>query len=229
MSRKETIKKFLQSDDTYSTVIATIMIDNYGPEWLNWEQETINMELEDDFGIKSEGYLRDKMQAVSLLLTTNQFYMDFQSFVIICNVFSGTPATWSTFDPATVDECAWGVIEAAFLDAPEKGKFSDQFSEEPKIYVGERLDAEGWGRTPPILSFAIRRKDVEEAAVSTFSDDPVMFNAFWDKNEQEIKELDAMVRERMSELYRQLQQVPLLNGSLQQLQQSKFNKVFSQP
>ena len=102
------LKSFLASDETYATILFLIVMDKYGTECLEWAPETIRMEVEDDFGVKLPKQSLDKLMAAITVITTNFFYQDPVRFVELCNIFSGDDAEPNEFDPADVDEIAWG-------------------------------------------------------------------------------------------------------------------------
>ena len=216
MSRsKDSKRKLLQSRDTYATPLVVILMDTYGPESLQWDAETIRMELQSDFNLQLARGILDRLMAGIAILTSDRFFKLTPDFIMLCNVLSGSTFDPTTFDPADAEECAWGISEAMLLNPPEE---DDPFSPEICRYIGVVLDQEGIMVPPDVLKIAVR----PEAAnmQGDFADDPVMFNAIFDMERSKTDEINAIIREGVQALLRQLSSLVLENGTTEQLIQS---------
>ena len=100
--------QFLRQEDTFSTCVLAIVIDNFGTESLSWEPGTLNQELLATLGVEATDLLSDKLQAANTLLTTNLFHVSLESFNTMVQVFSFQEADFRNFVPAEMDEIAWG-------------------------------------------------------------------------------------------------------------------------
>jgi hypothetical protein len=216
MSRsKDSKRKLLQSRDTYATPLVVILMDTYGPESLQWDAETIRMELQSDFNLQLARGILDRLMAGIAILTSDRFFKLTPDFIMLCNVLSGSTFDPTTFDPADAEECAWGISEAMLLNPPEE---DDPFSPEICRYIGVVLDQEGIMVPPDVLKIAVRP---EAANVQgDFADDPVMFNAIFDMERSKTDEINAIIREGVQALLRQLSSLVLENGTTEQLIQS---------
>lgn len=199
------VKDRLTNKDTYATVLLAIVIDNYGTEAFEWTPETIRRELEEDFGVTIPPIVIDKIMAGILIMTTNLFFEDVWYFIHICNVLSGTEFDPDEYDPADSYEMAWGITEALQLYSPDADE--EPFSDKIRWYMGAVLDYEGIDDPPDVLRLALREKpkvDVHEV----LSSNPEAYAAFLDKRTKDRNGIEGMLRERLKELFEQLQTTP---------------------
>ena len=64
------------------TGLMLVVIDEYGTEALDWDPETIKMELEDDFHVELSSSTLDKICVGAQLLTTKKFYKSLPDLII---------------------------------------------------------------------------------------------------------------------------------------------------
>jgi hypothetical protein len=136
-------------ENTPAFILHAICLAKYGTVCLDWEPETLWLEIYEDFRIDVEESNKDKIQASIALIKTNAFYEDFQAFEAIGKSFNGQSPDFEYMTPLTPEECAWAVKEAFLIDnTPE------EFSLEVKAYVREVLREHGMFTAPPELSFS---------------------------------------------------------------------------
>jgi len=136
-------------ENTTAFILHTICLNKYGIECLDWEPETLWLEIYEDFHIDVEESNKDKIQASITLVKTNVFYEDFQAFEGIGKAFNGQDPDFVYITPLTPEECAWTVKEASLIDSTP-----EEFSLEIKAYVREVLREHGCIIAPPELSFS---------------------------------------------------------------------------
>jgi len=226
-----TVRNFLVSEETYATVLLTILIDHYGLEkqsedettFVEWHPETLKDEIEKDFGVELPQLNFDKIMAGILVLTTNMFFKNVQAFIHICNVFSGSELTPYEFDPADPLECAWGMSEVLLLTPPDDDD-PEPFSDEVRAYIGKALEEYGFITAPDILGIALDA-DWTDQVTYNFSDDPEMFSAIYKTQDDKTQEVNATIQENLIELLGQLRSLPIRNGTVEGLGEQIFNQL----
>ena len=224
-----TKQDWLQDPTTYATCIMAILTDTFGTAFIEWDPITVGAEIKRQFGIEPEQLLQDKIQAGSALITSNLFHLALEAFSAVCSALSFAPVVSETFLPPDLEDCLWGITEAQLLEG--KDFKETPFSHSVSRYVGFLLAEQGISQPPPALHFA----EYPEGEVSLLNEeiteeDPVMFKAFWDRQQDMKTGLETENTDKLAELFRQLTELPLRYGSkeglsdltqsLQQLQQA---------
>lgn len=208
------LRAMLTSEDTFATVLFLLVMDVYGPEALEWHPETIRMQLEQDFGLQLPKENLDKIMSAITIVTTNFFFKDVSRFIELCNILSGDDFEPETFDPASVEEILWGVIEAMLLYPPEEHEPEDtEFCPEIRGYIEEVLKIEGVIHPPDVLRLG---GDRAGEVLADFADEPEMAEAFWQSSKDRNTEMLAMVRDNLRAMAMQLKLLPLEQGSTEE-------------
>jgi hypothetical protein len=214
------IQEVWSNPESFTTTLLVVFLDRYGTEGLKWDPATIAMEVEDDFGVSLSQEIFDRLIAGIQLLTTNDFYVSLPTFITLCNVLSGDTYNPNLWDPADSLEIAWGITEAILLSPPEAGE-DEPFSDEIRAYIGFTLDQEGIMNPPDLLRLAIRSSQVMLQA--DYSDDPTMFGAIYEAEQQKTDEINQIIRKRLATLSDQLVRLPLRTGDARDVIRNLFN------
>lgn len=206
-------KKYLESELTKATVLISILIDNYSVEVLDWEIQTILMELEDTFGAKLPDLNRDKIEALRISMRTDQFFSDWLMFNNTCQALSGEKVVSSTFDPATPEQMAWGIVEISLLYGKEN---MPQFSEDIRKFMGVVLNDNGIIKPVDVLKLAIMPD------ISTDNLDADVVQAVYAKQDQEAEFILEYIKTNLTILFEQLNSAPLSKRD-----SDSWNKYFS--
>jgi hypothetical protein len=206
----EKIQKILLSDNTFASTLIILLADAFGSlEFLNWEPETVGLEVADRFGVTLTENNMDKIQALSTVLTTNLFYTDVDTFIHVCNSLGGEGADFETFDPAEIDEIAWTLTEVLLNDPQEKDS-PVPFTPEIKEYIKLQATHEGFMRLPAML------ENVSEALPNTYEGaadlGAEMLTVSMNRQADKVAEIENDVKKRMAELFNQIQNLPLHNA-----------------
>lgn len=204
--QKEHLKKLLQNEDSFATSLLAICLDLYGTKIFEWEPESLWLELAEDTGVVLPRVNKDKIQALITALTTDLFYTSVEAFNHICNVLSGSEASFDYWDVLTPEEILWGIYEVSLNDSDEENKLL-KFSDEIKIYIGEVLKDSGIVDPPDVLKIGQILNPYE--GLDQFSDDPELFNAIFDKQEKEKRDLIIYLINRLYDLLKELNSLPL--------------------
>lgn len=79
-------KNLFMHHDAHPLLLAAVLLQKFGPEWLNWEPETLWLEIKDDFKQSSISvHNRNKIQAVKTLHLVRSPWEAWEVFVPICH------------------------------------------------------------------------------------------------------------------------------------------------
>ena len=224
---------FAGTVDPFVTTLVILLTDLYTNketgeiEWLNWDIETIKMELEDDLRIKIKPRIIDKIAVGQLLMTTDLFYKTAPDFIHFCNVMNDDNEMPGVWNPADSYEIAWAVAEATLLEPPEKG-LPDAFSPEVLGYIKIVLKQANILSAPDSLSF-IKPDELSGPAIGQLSDDMVLYKAAYDEAQEGTDMLNEYVNMRTTELLDQLSQITVRKGNLKQVVDQAKAQIEPQP
>lgn len=210
MQRVEKINAVLRNPESFATSLLAICVDEYGTDVFSWDPETLWLELASEFVVPSR-LNKDKIQALILAHTTDLPFTSVETFIITANVLNGFESGFDVLDIVTADEALWCVYEIMLNHvADSDGEVDDapEFSDEVRAFLAVTLHNDGILEPPDVLKIA------DMAAVpSAAADDPVMFNAAWDRSRAESADLMAGLSGRIRDLARELDELPLRNRS----------------
>lgn len=152
------IKDLLNDPETPATVLNILLVDNYGAQCYNWELETIYLSLIEDFKLTHlNSFIRDKIGAIITLNTSERFYQQWEVFEDVCKAFNHEMIHFEDLTPLSVEELAWGLVEAKLNDET----FS-KLSGDVMAYCQTVLKSEGVSNTPDFLTDIISYKSYNE-------------------------------------------------------------------
>jgi hypothetical protein len=219
--RNETFASLLLDEEAIATPLLVGLLDEFGTEMLDWEPETLRLEIKNEWKVTPPQVNFDKIWALVTVLTTNSFYDSFEGFTHICNALSNTEASFDVYDPADVTEMAWAIAECTLLDPPDptgKDK-SYQFNTEIIAYMQARLNTESFSKPPLILAKHLPENDGSAKIDSALADDGIDYNAYWDSQQRKRMAVDRWVGSRMLNLIQTLVGLPLQNADKEALAQ----------
>ena len=202
-----TVSDALSAPDLFATSAMAIMMDNFGADFLNWEQETIEMEVRGLCSNPDED-LFDKIAAATTVLTTNTPHLDTLTFNNVTQVFNFEAIHPQSFIPADLEDVLWGCSEMRLLEGPEDYN-SLGFSGEIREFVGQLLVQNGITTPPSVLDFATISEDMIMSRDDTLGADSIMFSAYWDSQRANVKDMEEFVVRRTNKLMNQIIQLPL--------------------
>jgi hypothetical protein len=197
----KTINKYLENELTKATVLISILIDNYGNEVLDWEIQTILLELKDDFNVTLPDINRDKIEALRISMRTDQFFNDWLMFNNTCQALAGEKVVSDTFDPATPEQLAWGIVEIGLLYGKEN---IPMFSEDIRKFIGVILTDNGIIKPVDVLKLAIMPTD---ALLDNL--DPDVVQAVYSRQDQEAEFILEYIKTNLKMLFDQLNNAPI--------------------
>jgi hypothetical protein len=208
--RKTRYRDAWTGEATYATALLLLTVDTYGTEAFEWDFKTLKMEIEEDFDLELPQANFDRLMVAINLMTTDDFYQSLPDFIAWCNILDGDRYDPRVFDPADAEEIAWGITEALLIEPPDD---EEPFTEEIRAYIGAALDQEGIINPPDILRLALRdNPDLFATVEGEFSDDPEMFGAIYQFENDKTQAINQYVKQRLKQLSEQLEQLPLNSG-----------------
>ena len=112
-------KLLLLNPDLAATGLLIIVMDRLGSDVLQWDPETISLELSQELGVELPPANFNKLMAAIELVTSDVFYTSLPDFIRLCNVLYNGTLSALAFDPADAAEIAWGITEALLIWPPE--------------------------------------------------------------------------------------------------------------
>lgn len=186
----------LSSKNTFATVVHAIIRDKYGEEPYWWDPLTVALELKADFTVDPEPEVMNRWSAMQVLMTGDAFFTRIDAFFAVCNAFSSGDPFFGAFDPVTVEEAAWAIVEA--------GMNRDMLPFSPSIrkYCRIILEQDGYGKDnypgvfKPMFSEENSLKDIKKGLVS----------------EENGNALNAYLQDNVTELADQFDSIPDLKN-----------------
>lgn len=175
---------------TFATTLVFALIRAYGPEFLNWDPCTLEMEIQHDFNVRVPRVQMAQILALSGILTSDRFYQDVQTFDQVVNALSCADGEEEQDIPA-VEDVLWAVTEAGLSDPDHVGQFSDGI----RRYCGVVLADEGFVRAPMGMSFAI----MAQHPVAS-SDDPSGYSDAYTARDSQVKEVEQWLSQQINKL-----------------------------
>jgi hypothetical protein len=159
------VKTLLESSAALGVLLSEVMDAKYGEEWLEWDPLTIALELGDDFGADPSTESMDRLCAMQIVRTSDEFFTRPDAFIGICNTLSAGSPAFEVMDPPTAPEVAWALAEVAMA------RPSAVMSQAVREFVEASMREAGFAGSamPPIVREALGpdpdADDVAEAAV----------------------------------------------------------------
>ena len=212
LAPKAVQRALLLSEESFATPLFLLVMDQYGPEAMQWSPETIRLELEQDFHLKLPKATLDKIMAAISIVTTNVFYKDVTRFIELCNILSGDDFQPDEFEPADAEEMLIAITEALLLWPPDDDPEDTEFSPEIREYIRQVLGQQGILKPFDVLRLAFSKDEASKVDVE-YADDPEMYSAIYETQQNKTDELKLVYLENMSALTQQLQLRPLQEGT----------------
>jgi len=209
--KKAEVARWWSDRETFGTALLALAIDEYGTELLDFEPETIRLQVKNDFSIDIPQVNMDKLMAMITCMTTNLFYTSVEACTQITNALNGQTADFQVWDPPTAAESAWAITEVTLNNPPKsKVNFANQFSPDVRRYFGVICEQEGILNPPDVLRIAELDERMQNSD-ETFADDPSMYEGFYQLGQSKSEDVTDYVKGRLKILMSQLNDLPLQN------------------
>lgn len=189
-------------EEAFATTILGVLLKVYGQDLLNWDGQTIQLEVKDDFDLEMPRRVYDRLQALMMAMTSNQVFQDVPVFDEAVSALAGKGLGYEQ-DAPPVEDVAWAVTEILLNDPAPVGRPPNHpWAPDIRKYVRAVLDDEGMPIAPKTLDFAGGRQvPVEEEG------DPQYYAGVYGVQAERAAEIDTWVEERVGMLLNQLASV----------------------
>lgn len=205
-TRISKLRDILENEDTFATTLLAICVDAFGTEFFEYDPETTWLGLAEIYGAELPRANKDKIQAMTLVYTTDIPLISVEAFNFVCNVLSGSEANFKHWDPLSPEEAIWGIYEMLLHIGIDRDKNEEppEFGHEVRRYLGIILFNDGIFDPPDILRIA---EMPDRSNLDQWTDEPVIFNAVWDKAQTEKRALLEFLAARLEEMMSELNDV----------------------
>ena len=207
----ESVAEKLRDPALFCSSVLLLLIDNFGAEVVNWEPESIHMEVEDVFKVEGTRLLADKINASTALLASDLYHKSLEAFTSINSVFNFKTVSSVDFNYNSTDDIMWGLTEARLLEGPEifdKAGFSHDIAG----YTANLLSSEGLTKPPRIMSFAEYDPNELDRRGIVLSGDAAAAEVYWSRQEEARGKLEEMALTTLKSLIDEVRGLPLKNG-----------------
>jgi len=198
-------REMWENPEADATVLNAMVLAKYGEEALEWDPVTIQMEIQDDFGVTPAREAMDKICAMQIVMATGDFFGRVDAFRNIVNTIANGQPFFQTFTPLQAEEIAIALATV--------GMNRDMLPFAPAVQELVRLSLKGDGYSeeefPPIFSSVFDRKPSDKKVRSQVMD------ILWRKEselptagENNIANIDNMLRRRIVICLKQLDSLP---------------------
>lgn len=145
-------KAALRDEDTGAYPCLLAMDALLGPLWMQWEPETLWLELDHE-GVDVPVSNREQIMAGRALITTGVFWYDAIAFEKTCIAFNNEESLHVGMEDAPVAYISWAVDEAQQIHRHYEQEETLEFDREPAQYIAIQLYREGFAITPDNLKW----------------------------------------------------------------------------
>jgi len=129
------------------SVLGDVLSAKYNQTWLEWEGATLWQTITSDFQTEIHPVVKEKIQAVKLLMLTDDFWKAWDVFAVVVKAFNSLIPNFTMAEECSPGEMAWAVEEANSIR-------QEPFSDEVILYVRAMCQTQGLIIFPEQLSFA---------------------------------------------------------------------------
>lgn len=215
-------KQMWLSESLSMTTIIALIIDEYGPEALNWDPQTVVMEVETDIGHELSEIMDLKIGcAMNVMVNPDSFYKSLPDFITICNIASDDISSINLWNPADAYEITATVAEVRFLNPPEQ--LDNPFGPDIVGYIELVLREEGVTVPPKCLNF-VSRANLAVKDLGTVEGDPQIFAAAYQESQEASASLQEYEDNTLKKVLQELSQIEFEHGSMENLWRKKNAK-----
>lgn len=100
-----TSQNFFQHPDTHPVLLDLVLLRKYGPEWMEWEVETLDLRISSDFKVSISDLNMHKVQAMKTLHFIDTYWEEWHVFCWVTMALNGVPPDFKVMQVPTVAQC----------------------------------------------------------------------------------------------------------------------------
>ena len=201
-------REMWENPEADATVLNAMVLSKYGEEALDWDPLTIQMEIQDDFGVTPASEVMDKICAMQIVMGTGDFFRRVDAFRNVVNTIASGQPFFQTFTPLQAEEIAIALATV--------GMNRDMLPFAPSVQELVRISLMGDGYSeeefPPIFSCVFDRKPSDAKVRGQLSD---LLGRKGQElptaAENNIANIDSLIRRRIVICLKQLDSLPGLS------------------
>lgn len=148
LASSEPILRFFAYHDAHPVAIVMVLLEKFGPQWFDWEADTLRSEVFATFNTSSiSEHNWQKIQAARTAMMTYGPWREWQIFEKVVQAFNNNVPRFDIAQPCTLSQLMAGVD---ILNSLRREKFEDEIAG----YVAACALEEGVFYLPPPLDFA---------------------------------------------------------------------------
>lgn len=195
---------------TYGVVLLGIAVRAFGLECLDWEPETLKLELTDQFHVTPNSTVMNQLNAIITMLKSDLWEKDPVVFNNVAQALDDGAVSMQGFIPASPSEIAWALTEYTLVDRPESmdppsESIENKLSEDVKAYIGFILKNSGV-RPNGIFAFL---KDKYDFDYTAWAEDPILTQAMYTMTEGNYQEVEDFLHHNLQQASKQLADLAL--------------------
>lgn len=157
--------------DAHPLLLDALLLQKYGPLWLDWEPETIWSEINDDFKQDVSVHNRNKIQAVKLCHLVDSPWTDWDVFVVTVQAFNNNIPDFRTLQRPTIAQILNAVEIMDKIKSEDEVKFSEEvmkfiaacFLDDGVVYLPPPInEAQPWASRPRYRCSKCGKIDVDD-------------------------------------------------------------------
>lgn len=117
--------------DAHPLLLDALLLDRYGPLWLDWEPETIWSEISDDFKQAVSVHNRNKIQAIKLCHLVDTPWTNWEVFVLVAQAFNNNVPNFRLLQRPTIAQ----ILNTLFIMNKIRGKDEVSLSDEVVRFI----------------------------------------------------------------------------------------------
>lgn len=179
-----------------SSLLLVLFVDAVGVEGLNWEPGTVKEAIEKEFSVKIPRNNYNKLMAAISIATSDAYWKDLPSFIILTNALYSGKFDPRIFDAATTVEIAVGLVESVLIYPIDVAR---EMSVGIINYIEKTLDLE-WMIIPPTVFQKLfpDRFTVQYEKLLSLKEDPLLYQAAFTIAGEKMKDIDQEVIDRLA-------------------------------
>jgi hypothetical protein len=210
---REAAKAAFMNEKTFASTLFAILVDAFGSmEFVNWDPEVVQAEIRDDLGVGFRDISpenQDKLMMMIGVYGTDLFFSSCEWFLHACDAFSNSSVLPAVFDPPSLEEIAWAVMEVSMQNVEDR-PMETAFNAEIKAYVAQQASREGFSKLPGILDWADEPKRADDAALDPAALGAEMYAASYQADQDRTAKAEEAIRIKTAELGRELAGFPFM-------------------
>lgn len=148
LASSEPILRFFAYHDAHPVAIVMVLLEKFGPQWFDWEADTLRTEIFATFNTSSiSEHNWQKIQAARTAMMTYGPWREWQIFEKVLQALNNNVPRFDIAQPCTLSQLMAGVD---ILNALRREKFNEEIA----AYVAACALEEGVFYLPPPLDFA---------------------------------------------------------------------------